>query len=75
MTQYNKRTMSTQRKSLEVVNFTAVSYAKYDNVKITNLIDTLQAHNLPSAVFAREAQNYFNYHAERKQNVIDVLRD
>ena len=75
MTQYNKRTMSSQRESTAVVNFTASSYAKYDNVKIANLIDTLQAHNLPAPVFARETQNYFNYHAERKQNVIDVLRD
>ena len=40
-----------------------------------NLIETLQAHNLPKDVFARETQNYFNYHAERKQNVIDVIRD
>ena len=57
------------------MNFTQGSYYKYDNVKIVNLVQTLQAHNLPGFMFAREIQNYFNYHTERKQNVIDVLRD
>ena len=58
-----------------MVNFTAQSYKKYDSVKIVNLVSTLQAHKLEPDVFAKEVQNYFTYHAERKQNVIDCLRD
>jgi hypothetical protein len=58
-----------------MVNFTADSFKKYDSVKIVNLIDTLQRHGLEADAFAKEVQNYFGYHSERKHNVIDCLQD
>ena len=59
----------------QVVNFTAASFKKYDNVKIFNLVETLQNHNMEPHAFAKEIQFYFHYHAERKQNVIDCFTD
>lgn len=58
-----------------MVNFTMESFKKYDSVKIEKLIEALQAHNFEPDIFAKEIQNYFYYHADRKQNVIEVLRD
>lgn len=58
-----------------MVNFTTASFKKYDSVRVVNLVQTLQNHNLPDQVFAHEVQSYYNYHVERKQNVIDCLRD
>ena len=80
MSQYRERQSRQQKSSTyssnrQLVNFTAQSYKKYDSVKIVNLVSTLQAHKLEPDVFAKEVQNYFTYHAERKQNVIDCLRD
>ena len=72
MSQYKEKTLKKQPK---LVNFTTESFKKYDSVKIVKFVETLQAHNLPARTFADEVQNYFNYHAERKKNVIDVLRD
>ena len=50
----------------QIVNFTAASFKKYDNVKIFNLVETLQNHNMEPKEFAKEIQFYFHYHAERK---------
>ena len=77
MSQYQNKTASTGKtdQSRQIVNFTSESFKRYDNVKIINLIQTLQAHGLEPDVFAKEISSYFKYHSERKQNVIDVLKD
>ena len=74
LSQFKEKTAKKKMKPL-TVNFTAESFRKYDNVRIINLVKTLQAHGLPPADFAREVQSYFSYHAERKQNVIDVMKE
>ena len=74
MSQYDER-KSKQNRERQIVNFTAKSFKKYDSVKIVKFVDTLQAHNLQPNQMANEVQSYFNYHSERKQNVLDCLRD
>ena len=74
MSLYQDKSKSSQQ-SKKMVNFTTNSFKKYDNVKIVNFVETLQAHHLPHVAFVKEVQNYFNYHAERKQSVIESLRD
>jgi len=46
MSQYRGKTLSSQ-KSRQMVNFTTASFKKYDSVRVVNLVQTLQSHNLP----------------------------
>ena len=68
LSQYREKTQASKqgKNAKRLVNFTTESFKKYDNVKITNLVGTLQAHGLEPDIFAKEVQGYFNYHADRK---------
>ena len=63
MSQYKEKTM---RRCTKVVNYTQMSYQKYDSVKINNFVAVLQLNKLPPLGFATEVQAYFRYHSERK---------
>ena len=53
----------------------AESFKKYDSVKVSKLVTNLQTYKLEPDFFGREIQNYFCYHQDRKENVIEQLRD
>ena len=46
LSQYKEKTAKNKKKPTSI-NFTAESFRKYDNVRIINLVKTLQAHGLP----------------------------
>ena len=75
MSQLGDKTSKLSRHQKQLVNFTQASFKKYDSVKIVQLVTTLDGHNLAPEVFAREDQSYFVYHAERKNSVLELLRE
>ena len=75
MSQLGDKTSKLSRHQKQLVNFTQASFKKYDSVKIVQLVTTLDGHNLAPDVFAREVQSYFVYHAERKNSVLELLRE
>ena len=56
-----------------MVNFTADSFKKYDNVKISKFLKTLDQKR--PLDYASQVASYFDYHVLRKNNHVEKMRD